>query len=142
MFHLNQTANRIANQRRGASSVEFALIAPLMIGFTFGLVELGRITLVKQTATHACREGARVAIRPTSDADDVVAQVNQELALWELEGATIDIEPAILATAEPGSQVTVRVTLDLASISWIPDFFQFGTSNLVAETSMRRESTN
>ena len=142
MFRFTKMANRNAESRRAASSVEFALIAPLMIGFTFGLVELGRITLVKQTATHASREGARVAVRPTSDADDVVAQVNQELALWDLEGATIEIEPAILETAEPGAQVTVRVTLDLASISWIPDFFQFGTSNLVAETCMRRESTN
>lgn len=118
------------------------MIAPVMICFTFGLIELGRITLVKQTATHACREGARVAVRPTADADSVVEKVNEELALWDLEGATIEIEPSVLETAEPGAQVTVRVQLDLGSISWIPDYFDFGTGALVAETSMRRESTN
>ena len=46
--------------RRRTAAVEFALIAPLMMIFTFGLVEIGRLSLVKQTAMHASREGARI----------------------------------------------------------------------------------
>ena len=142
MFQNRLKTQRGSISRRGASAVEFAMIAPVMIGFTFGLVELGRITLVKQTATHASREGARVAVRPAATTEQVIEQVNEELALWDLEGATIEIEPSVLETAEPGTQVTVRVSMSLDSISWIPDYFSFGTNSLVAETSMRRESTN
>lgn len=128
--------------RRGASAIEFAMIAPLMIAFTFGLIELGRITLVKQTATHATREGARVAVRPTAETEDVIQRVNEELELLAIENATVEVEPASIEDAEPGAQVTVRVRVDIASISWIPGYFSFDTSEIVAESSMRRESTN
>ncbi len=138
----NRKMIRRSISRRGASAVEFAMIAPVMIGFTFGLIELGRITLVKQTATHATREGARIAVRPTAEATDVKDRVNEELALWDLEGATVEIEPSDFEEAAPGTQVTVRVKINLASISWIPNYFSFDTVDLTAESSMRRESTN
>ncbi len=134
--------NRKSASRLGASAIEFALIAPLMITFTFGLVELGRLMLVKQTATHATREGARIAVRPHADSDEVIERVNEELALLAIQNATIEMVPAAIEDAEPGSQVTVRVRVDIASVSWIPGFFNFTATEIVAESSMRRESTN
>uniref|UniRef100_UPI00356926B3 TadE family protein n=1 Tax=Novipirellula sp. TaxID=2795430 RepID=UPI00356926B3 len=80
MIHQSNRRKKKAT-RLAASAVEFALVAPLMIAFTFGLVELGRMMLVKQTATHATREGARIAVRPTATTSDVVDRVNDELAL-------------------------------------------------------------
>ena len=121
--------------------MEFALIAPLMMAFTFGLIELGRITLVKQTATHASREGARVAVRPTAESDDVIERVNEELAVMGVNGS-IEMEPEMIEDAQPGSQVTVRVRISLDSVSWVPGFFSFATNDIIAESSMRRESTN
>ena len=141
MNRIRRITNK-SNARRGASAIEFAMIAPLMILFTFGLIELGRFMLVKQTATHATREGARIAVRPTSDSNDVLERVNEELALLAIENATVEIEPSSIEDALPGSQVTVRVRVDIASISWIPDFFNFDAAQIVAESSMRRESTN
>ena len=134
--------SRKPKSRLGASAVEFALIAPLMITFTFGLVELGRLMLVKQTATHATREGARIAVRPTADSDEVIDRVNQELALLSIQGATIEVEPELVEEADPGSEVTVRVRVGIDSVSWIPGFFDFTATEIVAESSMRRESTN
>jgi hypothetical protein len=118
-----------------------------MITFTFGLVELGRLMLVKQTATHATREGAtregaRVAVRPTADRDEVIDRVNQELALLSIQDATIEMEPELIEDAEPGSEVTIRVRVGIDSVSWVPGFFNFTANEIVAESSMRRESTN
>ncbi|TWU34366.1 TadE/TadG family type IV pilus assembly protein [Novipirellula artificiosorum] len=141
---LTRVASVVARRRkcRGTSAVEFALIAPLMIAFTFGIVEIGRLSLVKQSATHATREGARVAIRPTATGGDVIEAVQKELAILAIDGAAIEVEPALVEEAAPGSLITVRVRIGIASVSWVPGFLDFGTTDLVAESSMRRESTN
>ena len=129
-------------RRAGASAIEFALIAPLMILFTFGLVELGRMMLIKQTATHATREGARMAVRPSADRAEVVQRVQDELSLLSISGATIETDPSSLDDAEPGAEVTVRVRIDIGTVSWIPDWFEYDVTDIVAESCMRRESTD
>src|SRR5690606_32800631 len=48
--------------RRGASAVEFALVAPIFVLFVFGMVEYGRMVMVQQVLTNASREGARRAV--------------------------------------------------------------------------------
>lgn len=127
--------------RRGSSAVEFAMIAPLMILFTFGLVEIGRLMLVKQTLTHATREGARVAVRPNADIADVTQRIRDELQILAIENPVIETEPASLESAEPGAAVTVRVSVGINSVSWIPEYFNFAVDEIVAETCMRREYT-
>lgn len=133
---------RKARGRLGAAAIEFAVVAPLMILFTFGLIEIGRFTLVKQSATQATREGARVAVRPSADVSSVVDRVTEELAIMSITSASIEVDPDPLTVAEPGSQVTVRVRVPIDSVSWVPGFFQFPINDIVAESTMRRESTN
>jgi hypothetical protein len=128
-------------KRGGTAAVEFAMIAPLMIGFTFGMLELGRIMMVKQTATHASREGARIAIRPSSQSEEVIERVEQELAVLGIEDATVELDPESIEDAEPGSTIKVRVAVSIASITWVSDFLQLGDADIIAESSMRREST-
>jgi len=47
--------------RRGAVAVEFAAIAPLLLGVIVGLIELSRVYSVQNTLETAAREGARFA---------------------------------------------------------------------------------
>ncbi|MFK8114413.1 MAG: TadE/TadG family type IV pilus assembly protein [Rubripirellula sp.] len=134
---------KTVSNRRGTSAVEFALIAPLMILFTFGLIEIGRVMLVKQTATHASREAARVAVRPTADYQDVIDRATEELSVLGIQDAsTIELVPSSLQDAAPGTPVTVRVLVDAASVSWVSGYFDFTFSEIIAESSMRRESTD
>jgi len=129
-------------KRRGTAVVEFAVIAPLMMLFTFGLVETGRLLMVKSQAVQATREGARLAVVPTADSASVIAKVDETLQILSIHNATIELEPVTLSTAPPGSFVTVRVRIDPTSITWVPGFLDTVIPDIVVETVMRREATN
>ncbi len=140
--HLVARSLPTAKSRRAAAAVEFALIAPLMMAFTFGLVEVGHLMMIKSQAIQATREGARLAVLPNAQSVQVVNRVKESLELLAVTNANVQLEPAVLTTAVPGSLVTVRVVIDPASVSWVPGFLSNAVPDLVAETTMRREATN
>lgn len=47
---------------KGASAVEFAIVAPLLFVLTFGIIEFGVLLFDKAVITNASREGARAAV--------------------------------------------------------------------------------
>lgn len=55
---------------KGASAVEFALIAPLLFILTFGIIEFAVLLFDKAVVTNASREGARAAIVYNTTVDD------------------------------------------------------------------------
>lgn len=134
-----RTAKR--HQRRGAAVVEFALVIPVMLVFTFGMIELSRMSMVKESLTQASREGARVGVRPTATAAAVRARVAEELEILGLTTAQVTITPDVLSEAMPGDNVRVEVSIPLSDASWVPNYFEFGSSTIQSETVMRREST-
>lgn len=54
-------ARRPAATRLGAVAVEFAVVAPILLGVVVGLTELGRVYSIQNTLECAAREGARFA---------------------------------------------------------------------------------
>jgi hypothetical protein len=48
-------------ERRGVVAVEFAIVAPILVAITFGLIELGRAFEMQNMLEVAAREGARFA---------------------------------------------------------------------------------
>jgi len=56
-----KTQNQKIGQR-GAASVEFAIILPLLIIIVFGIIDVGLLLYNKQVITNASREGARAGI--------------------------------------------------------------------------------
>jgi hypothetical protein len=127
---------------RGTAAVEFAVIAPLMMLFTYGLVEIGNFMMVKSQAVQATREGARLAVCPTAQSTEVIAKVEESLQLLAITDADIELIPIALASAAPGDLVTVRVRINPSSIAWIPGFLDDTMPDIVVETVMRRETTN
>ncbi len=132
---------RFHKRRRGAATVEFALIVPVMLTFTFGLIEMSRISMVKEAVIQASREGARVGVRPTASIDDVNQRINEELAILGLTTANVQVTPTVLDQALPGDDIRVRITIPIGEVSYVPGFFSFDGLDIVAETVMRREST-
>lgn len=58
-----------SRRQRGASVVEFAIVAPLLFFLLFGMIDLCVLFWVNLTMQHAVREGARYAVTGRSDLD-------------------------------------------------------------------------
>lgn len=132
--------SRPTRSLRGAAVVEFAFVAPLLIMLTFGMIELGRVVMVKQLMINASREGARMAILPASTAEEVIAHVKSELSNSSIGSANVVVTPASLAMAQSGSPVTVAISVNASSVSWIPKPLFVFSQTIDATTTMRRES--
>lgn len=132
--------NASRRRRAGAAVVEFALVGPLMILLTMGMIEIGRAVMVKQILVNASREGARLASLPGTSTSDVSSQVSDELSSQTINGATVTTTPSDLSSASAGTPVTIKVSVPASSVSWIPNPLFVNNSMLEAETTMRRES--
>jgi Flp pilus assembly protein TadG len=88
--------------QKGASAVEFALIAPLLFMLIFGIIGFGIAFMQLQTIRGAVREGARISAVGAS-----VAQVQQKVA-----DASTGIVPSgqVAVTPCPGHDTTVDTT--------------------------------
>lgn len=88
-------------ERRGAVAVEFAVIAPILLAITVGMLELSRVYTVQNTLETAAREGARFA---SLDRTGMLMQgqtANQKLIN--------DVKNFLAATGINKSDITVQV---------------------------------
>ena len=68
--------------QRSQALIEFALVSPVLLLLLFGIVDIGRAVFYYDTLNHAAREGARTAVRASSqlpDNDDVLATVTAQM---------------------------------------------------------------
>lgn len=70
-------AKRNQRARRGAAVTEFAVVAPIMILLKMGMIEIGRMVMVKQVMVIASREGARLGALPGTSNADVVQEFSK-----------------------------------------------------------------
>jgi Flp pilus assembly protein TadG len=94
---------------RGATLVEFALLAPLFFLIIFGIIEFGWIFAQHLDVRHGTREGARlVAVDYADDAGDVDDQLDEIAAaicdrMDHASGATITFGLTADPVADPPS---------------------------------------
>jgi len=89
---------------RGQSTVEFALVLPVLVVTLVGLVHLGLLARDQVLVAHAAREGVRAA---AVDPDPRAAERAAEAA-GPLDAARLRVETR--NRGGPGSRVTVVVT--------------------------------
>jgi Flp pilus assembly protein TadG len=68
---------RISRDQRGASVIEFALLAPVLVAFIIGISQLGLLFYANAGLGNAVSEGARLATlypRPTNE--QIAARIN------------------------------------------------------------------
>jgi hypothetical protein len=108
---------------RGASAVEFALVAPLLIGLLLGIAQVGLVVVYSTAVTDAARDVARAVSLGrlgTSEAADVLeAELDNLLPDASLEPGEEPAEPTVVVSEEADA-VVVDVTVPLRDLLWSP----------------------
>jgi Flp pilus assembly protein TadG len=137
---------RGGDHRRGATVIEFAIVAPVMFLAVFGLIEMGRMLMIQQALTNAareaCREAALVTTTTTEEVDSVVRTYLQSVVsnVGDVDKVRVTVAPDTLASLASGTSVSVGVQVSFADVSWVPGFV-FGGDDLVisGRSTKRRE---
>lgn len=74
--------------RTGATTVELALVLPMIFTIVLGLVEWGRYEMIRQVTSTAAFNAARLGAVAGSTTGDVEAKVDSILAVYFVGGAT------------------------------------------------------
>jgi len=111
-------------RRRGATAVEFAVVAPVILLMFFAALEFSRLNMIRHTVDVAAFEGARRGILPGATVATVQDRVNVVLEAIRVQAETVVVEPATLSRSV--DTVTVTVTVALDTHTWIPSSFVAG----------------
>ena len=126
-------------RRLGTATVEFAVVAPLLVVVTVGMVEVTRIAQVKNYLTDAARSSCRLAVDPSSTSDMVKTNINTILTAngiapanatisITVNGAAVDVK-----TAKKYDQILVKIQVPISSVEWVTPMF-FNNISVESET--------
>lgn len=103
----------IRRSESGAELIEFALVLPLFLFITAGIIDFGFVFQQYNVVTNAAREGARLAAVPNSSPTAVENRVKAYVRAGGLTGEpTTEVAPVTIATVPGGPLYRgVRVTV-------------------------------
>ena len=130
--------------RKGATTVEMALVAPFVLFIIFGAVEFSRMMMVKQALTNAAREGCRNATLVNKQTHSTAEAVARNRLLGVISDALttgdirVTISPPFTESPVSGTEIVTSVEVDCSDVSWIPSAFLAG-AKIRGVSSMYRE---
>ena len=147
---------RRCSHRRGSAIIEFAVVAPILMTFILGIIEIGRLVMVAQVSTNASREGVRYAAQGKANSATVETYVRDYLADAGLTGTAAGGNSAVAITTEylagdgwtatdnpsalaAGTPVRTRVVVNFNRQSWLPAQFFVGSNAQVQGVAVMRK---
>jgi Flp pilus assembly protein TadG len=149
---MTKLTRRPRRSERGVALIEVALTLPLVLLVSVSIFEFGRAFQTWQVLTNAAREGARVAVLPSSDPDDVrdlVKGYMRDGQLGNYDTAVVDVAPdtvAMGAVNVSASRVTVTYPFNFIVLNPVARLVTPGSSlggaplSITASAAMRNES--
>jgi Flp pilus assembly protein TadG len=106
--------------QRGASTLEFGVIIPLLLILVVGTIDLGRGVLAASTLSYAVREGARYAAVRSDESEDP-ASVSDVRGVVQRQAGALDVNAmevtvSWLPKSTPGAMVEVTGIFDFDPI--------------------------
>jgi Flp pilus assembly protein TadG len=120
---------RRSNRRRGNAVMEAALVLPILLLLSFGTVEFGYFFYSKHTMQGAARDGARVAILPSSTNTAVTTAVAATMTAagfasneytTTITNATTAATISNVGTVATGTAIKVQITAAWGTIGIRP----------------------
>ena len=130
MFATNRTI------RRGATTVEFAIVVPVFFLLLTAAFEFSRLNVIRHTADNAAYEAARAAMVPGATAADATAKANSIMAAVGARGATVTVTPTALGPEV--DTINVKIDVPLNQNGWIAPKFT-GNRTLTAQSTLKTE---
>jgi hypothetical protein len=119
----------------GASAVEFALVAPLLIGLLLGVIEYGSLAMVQMRMNDTARDTARrLAVRDLKSETEGESFALARLADWD---ARFRAQVTLPKFPERDIAVVIRVSMEDAAIMNLVNFGMDG--EMIAEVHMVME---
>ncbi len=127
--------------RIGATTVEMALVLPILLTLVFGIMQVGYAFMVQHALQDAARKGCRTGTLPNRSNATVTATVNNTLATAGLTNTTITIQvnnvASNVAAAVNGDYVSVQVSMPLSNAILIPGFLSDTSKTLKGVVALR-----
>jgi Flp pilus assembly protein TadG len=140
MFHRSTNSRRRRlGDRRGMTTVELALVSPLLFSFFFASIEFARANQIMNATANAAYQGCRAAIIPGATATTINNAVQKMLAAGLITGQTVTINPSAITNAT--STVTVTITVPMNSNTWLGQVYM-NNKTVVRSCTLTREKTN
>ncbi|MFC1805456.1 TadE/TadG family type IV pilus assembly protein [Planctomycetota bacterium] len=127
--------------RRGLELVEFALIVPLLMLLTMGILEYGWLFIKQHETGRAARGGVRKAVLPFTTNDEVLAVIDATMSASRMaeSGYTVTLTPSDVSLPYPSDIVTVEVSVPYENITLMGLPFIPVPTNLRSSASMAKE---
>lgn len=150
MMRLRHLLSRPTTRLKGSSGqslAEFAIAVPMLLLLFIGMVEFARGWMVRQVIVNVAREGARLAVVPTSTQATVAARVDSLLTAGGINPAnasvTINTCDGTACAGQP-DVVQISVPYQFALVGPVLNFVcgsgcSLGTVNLTSTSRMRSE---
>ncbi len=133
-----ETRRNEGGEDRGASLVEFALIAPFLILLLFGIIEFGYLFGEFNDVRHGAREGARIAAVNAGDNDFLHATTCDAMDLTT--NITVQFTDGASGAIGDVGTVTVQATPDSLSGLGLIEFFLPDTLTTTVEFRLEQPS--
>lgn len=115
----NAKRRRKADIRLGASAVEFAIIANILLIMILTCMEFARLNMVRNLSQDAAYFAARQAMVPGATAAEAEAEVDRIMGSLLSNGYSATISPL----DDDSTSVTVTVSVDLGDVALFAPLF-------------------
>lgn len=152
-----QAIARRLRRRHGTMLVEASIVMTLLIMLTLGLLQYGWVFTKWSQIQDAARQGARVAVLPSTASNDTLFNSNKNGTIDTIlssdglgsSGYTVTVTPALSSTLATGTVISVTVTVPYGSntdvrtnpVGNLPSWLVPTPANLKATVTMTREGT-
>ncbi|MFT5528109.1 MAG: Flp pilus assembly protein TadG [Pirellulaceae bacterium] len=125
--------------RKGAHTVEMAIILPVLFMMFLGFIEFARMEHMRETSALAAYEGAREGIVPGAKASEVRDAATSIVLTAGMIDSTITVTPTTITDDTP--DVTVNVQIPIDNNAYVTPFF-FKGRTINSSFTLRREIFN